>query len=75
MVKEGEGRKGVRNFFYGGVPYDSFEIQKLKDLDQYLEMNKIDEITSSFEDSDRLKFLQANDYKLKETVKTIIDHL
>lgn len=75
MIKEGVGKKGVRNIFSGGVPFDSFEIQKLKELNEYIKDNGITDIPSHFEDPERLKFLAANDYKLKETVKTIIDHL
>ncbi len=75
MVKEGVGKKGVRNIFSGGVPFDSFELQKIKELQDYINENNITEIPPHFEDSERLKFLAANEYKLKETVKTIIDHL
>lgn len=57
MIKDGEGKKGVRNIFYGGVLYDSFEIQKLQELEQYIEKNSILDIPSTFGESDRLKFL------------------
>jgi hypothetical protein len=32
MIKEGIGKKSMRNIFSGGVTFDDFELKKLKEL-------------------------------------------
>ncbi|CDW83431.1 UNKNOWN [Stylonychia lemnae] len=58
-----------------GVAYDSYELKKLEELRQYIAIHDVSEIPESFEDGDCLKYLQANDYRVKETVASIRDHL
>jgi hypothetical protein len=65
----------VRNIFGGGVPFDNFELEKLQELQEYIDSQGISEISREFEDSERLKFLSGNDYKMNETVQSILEHL
>lgn len=50
MIKDGTGKKGVRNIFSGGVVFDSYECQKLEELRQYIVIHGVDEIPDTFTD-------------------------
>ena len=63
----------VRNIFYG-VPYDPFEVQKLQELYEYLVTHQFFEIAQEFPEYERLKFLHANEFKVKETVVSLLQH-
>ncbi len=71
LIKYGEGKKIVRNIYYG-VPYDPFEVQKLEELYVYIQKQQFQEIEREFPEFERLKFLQANEFKIKETVVAML---
>jgi hypothetical protein len=75
MIKNGSGKKIIRNIYAGGVPFDSYEQSKIEELNIYITRNGYDEIPRDYPDSEKLKFLHANEFKIKETVISIIDHL
>lgn len=53
--------------------YNKFEEKKLNELEEYLQENDIT-LSSFFDDSERLRFLQANQYKIKQSVENMVEH-
>lgn len=63
----------MRNIFSGGVLYEDFENQKLAELEEYVLSNNIRPILeSSFPDSERLKFLNACGFKVRDASRFIV---
>lgn len=70
QIKSGQREKAWRKIFENGQPYDDFEIDQLKKLQNKLQADKID-LHPWFTKCNKLRFLQANKYKLSDTCKSI----
>ena len=67
------GRK-VRLIFDGGVQFDQEERAKLQEFQQWLTKKAI-VLDPYWQDSTRIKFLQANNFKFEKTVESMSEYI